>query len=174
MSSTSSRPKTSVASSSPPPAAEDPIRGWSPWGSTLARLAAAAVWAWAGVAKMSDPAAAVRAVRAYRALPAFLVHPVAWGLPFVELALAVLLVLGLANRAAASLGAGLVVVFVVGISQAWARHLQISCGCFGGGGPAAADSARYAAELGRDLAFLALHAWLVRRPASRGALNLDR
>jgi len=123
---------------------------------------------------MSDPDSAVRAVRAYRALPGLMVHPVAWGLPFVELAIAVLLILGVANRAAASVGSSLLAVFIVGIAQAWARNLQISCGCFGGGGPASADSARFAAELGRDVAFLALHAWLIWRPASRLGLNLDR
>jgi uncharacterized membrane protein YphA (DoxX/SURF4 family) len=92
----------------------------------------------------------------------------------VELAIAALLVLGVANRAAATVGTGLLVVFVAGITQAWARNLQISCVCFGGGGPARADSAAFAAEVGRDLAFLALHAWLIWRPASRLALNLDR
>jgi hypothetical protein len=122
---------------------------------------------------MADPNAAVRAVRAYRALPELLVHPVAWGLPFVELALALLLLAGIANRAAASIGAGLLVIFMIGIAQAWARDLQISCGCFGGGGPAHADAVTYTKELGRDFLFLILNAWLIWRPASRLALNLD-
>jgi uncharacterized membrane protein YphA (DoxX/SURF4 family) len=174
MSSTSPRADTSAAPHSLPGDVEHRVRRWPGWASSLARLVAAGVWAWAGVAKMSDPDAAVRAVGAYRALPGFLIHPVAWGLPFAELAIAALLVLGVANRAAASVGAGLLVVFIAGITQAWAGNLQISCGCFGGGGPARADSAVFAAEVGRDLAFLALHAWLIWRPASRLALNLDR
>jgi hypothetical protein len=42
-----------------------PAREWRPWAATGARLLLAAVWAWAAVAKISDPDAAVRAVRAY-------------------------------------------------------------------------------------------------------------
>ena len=67
------------------------------WGATVAvvaRLGLAVVWAWAAIAKLGDADAALRAVRAYEILPEALVKPFAWGLPFVELALAVLLVLG--------------------------------------------------------------------------------
>jgi uncharacterized membrane protein YphA (DoxX/SURF4 family) len=137
------------------------------WSSTIVRVALAAIWAWAGIAKIADPNGALRAVRAYRALPELLVRPVAWGLPFVELALALLLLTGIANRTAASIGAGLLVIFMIGIGQAWVRNLQISCGCFGGGGPAHADAASYAKEIARDFLFLTLNAWLIWRPASR-------
>jgi uncharacterized membrane protein YphA (DoxX/SURF4 family) len=137
------------------------------WSSTAVRVILAAIWAWAGIAKMADPNSALRAVRAYRALPELLVRPVAWGLPFVEVALALLLLTGIANRAAALIGAGLLVIFMIGIGQAWARDLQISCGCFGGGGPAHANGVSFAKELGRDLLFLALNSWLIWRPSSR-------
>ena len=49
----------------------------------------------------------------------------------------VCLVLGLLTRAAAVLSALLFVAFIVGIASAWARGLQIECGCFGGGGTSA-------------------------------------
>jgi hypothetical protein len=55
------------------------------------------------------------------------VRPVAWGLPFLELAVAVLLT-GIATRLAAGISAGLLVVFMLGIAAAWARGLQIACG----------------------------------------------
>src|SRR5262249_58066732 len=80
---------------------------WWPWCSTAGRLVLAGVWGWAGVAKLGDPDAAVRAVRAYDILPETFVKPFAWGLPFVELALAVLLLVGLATRPAAWASAGL-------------------------------------------------------------------
>ena len=99
-----------------------------------ARLALAVVWAWAGVAKIADPDAATRAVRAYELFPEALVKPIAWGLPFVELGLALLLLLGLAYRPAAWVSAVLFVAFIVMIGSAWARGLSIDCGCFGGGG----------------------------------------
>jgi len=59
------------------------------------------------------------------------------------------------------------------IASAWARGLQIDCGCFGGGGPAHADAAKYVSELARDFGLLVLAAWLVWRPASRLALTTD-
>ena len=115
----------------------------------------------------------MRAVRAYEILPEAFVKPFAWGLPFVELALAVLLLLGLATRPAAWVSAGLLLVFVAGTAAAWARGLQIDCGCFGGGGQAAADSARYLREMGRDGLFLCL-AILVRRGAEPLAFPATR
>ena len=148
---------------------------WWPWCSTVARFVLAGVWVWAGVAKVGDPDASVRAVRAYEILPEAFVKPFAWGLPFVELALAVLLLLGLATRPAAWVSAGLLLVFVAGTAAAWARGLQIDCGCFGGGGQAAADSARYLREMGRDGLFLCLAILVAAGAPSRLALdNLAR
>ena len=109
------------------------MRVWR-WISFAARLALAVVWAWAGLAKISDPDVATRAVRAYELFPEALVKPIAWGLPFVELGLAVLLLIGLATRPAAWVSAVLFVAFIVMIGSAWARGLSIDCGCFGGGG----------------------------------------
>ena len=58
-------------------------------------------------------------VRAYRLPPEVLVRPVPWGLPFLELALAVLLLTGIANRIAGAASAGLL-VFMLRIASAWA------------------------------------------------------
>ena len=144
---------------------------WWPWFSTAARLILAGVWTWAGVAKIGDPDAAVRAVRAYDILPEALVKPFAWGLPFVELALAALLLLGLATRPAAWASAVLLLVFVGATASVWARGLQIDCGCFGGGGQAAADGPRYLREMGRDGLFLCLAVLVAAGAPSRFALD---
>ena len=110
-------------------------------------------------------------VRAYRLPPEVLVRPVPWGLPFLELALAVLLLTGIANRIAGAASAGLLVVFMLGIASAWARGLQIDCGCFSAGGPdASAGTTRYLGELLRDAGLLLVCAYLVWRPQSRLAL----
>ena len=73
----------------------------------------------------------------------------------------------------AVVASGLLLMFMFSIASAWARGLQIDCGCFGGGGPAHADAAKYVSELARDFGLLVLAAWLVWRPASRLALNTD-
>jgi protein-disulfide isomerase len=142
------------------------------WAATVLRVALAAVWAYAAVTKIGDPAASVRAVRAYRLLPDVLARGVGYGLPFLELTLAVLLLVGLATRAAAAVSAVLFLVFLVGIVSAAARGLQIECGCFGGGGDlAAGESAAYTGEIVRDAVLLLLAVALVRWPRTRFALD---
>jgi len=161
---------TGLAANPAPPGAG--TTGWRLWAATTARLLLATVWAWAALAKISDPDAAVRAVRAYQLLPEALVRPVAWGLPFAELVLAVLLAVGLATRLAAVGSAVLLGLFMVAIAAAWARGLQIHCGCFGGGGPASGVDARdYLGELVRDAGLLAVAVLLAWRP--RSCLALD-
>ncbi|MFZ5852665.1 MAG: MauE/DoxX family redox-associated membrane protein, partial [Actinomycetota bacterium] len=64
-----------------------------PWAATAGRLLLGGVWVAAGALKLPDPAASVRAVRAYRLLPEGLVPTVAFGLPVLEIGLGVLLIL---------------------------------------------------------------------------------
>jgi uncharacterized membrane protein YphA (DoxX/SURF4 family) len=139
----------------------------APWAGTAARLGLAAVWTWAGLAKIADPAEAAQAVRAYRLLPEALVKPVGYGLPFLELALALLLLIGLGTRAAALLSGALLLVFIAGIASVRARGMSIDCGCFGGGGRIDSSRTQYLREILRDSGLLLLAAWLVRRPGSR-------
>ncbi len=125
-----------------------------PWLATVARLVLGGVFVVAGVLKIPDPAAAVRAVRAYRLLPEPLVAPVAFGLPVLEIAVGLALLLGVFVRTAAIASAVLLVVFLVGVGSAWARGLQIDCGCFGNGGQVAAGQTAYPLEVLRDGALL--------------------
>lgn len=138
---------------------------------TLARLGLAAVWLVSGLLKAIDPDQTYVAVRAYDVLPDAGVEIVAALLPWVELALAVLLLAGVGTRLVAALSAALLVVFVVGVVQAWARGLSIDCGCFGGGGAVAPGETTYVQELLRDAGFLLMAGWLVARPATLFALD---
>lgn len=144
----------------------------SAWAGLAGRLLLAGVWLVAGAAKVTDLAASVRAVHAYDLLPYAVSRVVGATLPFVEIALGLLLLAGFATRLAAAVGAGLLAVFVGGITSAWVRGLRIDCGCFGGGGALAADrSPSYGWEVARDIALLALATYLVFRPRSRLALD---
>jgi len=58
-----------------------------------------------------------------------------------------------------------------GVGSAWARGLQIDCGCFGGGGAVAAADTAYPAEILRDSALLLVALALARWPRSRLALG---
>jgi uncharacterized membrane protein YphA (DoxX/SURF4 family) len=142
-----------------------------PWLATAARLLLGGVFVVAGAIKVPDPAAAVRAVRAYRLLPESLVAPVAFGLPIIEIAVGLALLVGAFVRTAAIAAAVLLVVFVAAVGSAWARGLQIDCGCFGGGGQVAAGQTAYPTEILRDIGLLVVALALARRPQSRLALG---
>ena len=86
------------------------------------------------VLKLPDPAASVRAVRAYQSLPEAIVPTVGYLLPVLEVVIGVCLVVGLLTRFSAAVSAVLFVAFIIGISYAWNKGLSIECGCFGGGG----------------------------------------
>jgi uncharacterized membrane protein YphA (DoxX/SURF4 family) len=148
--------------------------GWraaAPWLATAGRLVIGVVFVVAGVLKVPDPAAAVRAVRAYELLPEPVVGPVAFGLPVVEIAVGLALVLGVFVRTAALASAVLLLVFLGAVGSAWARGLQIDCGCFGNGGQVAAGQTAYPLEVLRDAALLFVALALARRPESRLALG---
>ena len=138
----------------------------------LARLGLAAVWLISGVLKASAPAETLVAVRAYRLLSPGTADVVAAVLPYLEIALGLLLFIGLATRLTAVLSALVLLVFIGGVISAAARGLSIDCGCFGGGGDVAAGQTDYAGEILRDTGFLLLAGWLMVRP--RTPWSLDR
>jgi uncharacterized membrane protein YphA (DoxX/SURF4 family) len=151
---------------------KDRLVAAQPWLSTLARLFLAGVFVWSGWPKLLDSEGTVRSVRAFQLLPEFAVRSFAYGLPLLELALALVLVLGLVTRIAALVTAGLMVMFMFGIVMAWTRGLSINCGCFGNTGATVVDPvAGYIKDLFRDTGFLLVAAALARWPFSR--LSLD-
>ena len=150
------------------------LRAAVPWISTVARLLLGGVLLVAGVLKAVDPQASVAAVRAYELVPTGLETLVGWGLPFVEVALGLLLLVGVATRPAAAASGLLMLVFLVGVVSAAARGLSIDCGCFGGGGAVPPDQTAYGREIARDLGLVLTAGWLVARPQSRWSLERVR
>lgn len=138
---------------------------------TLARLGLAAVWLVSGGLKAADPLQTTVAVHAYDVLPSLGVELVAAVLPWLEIALGLLLLVGLGTRLVAVLSGVVLLAFVAGVTQAWARGLTIDCGCFGGGGQVAPGQTQYVQELVRDAGFLAMAAWLAVRPRTLFALD---
>jgi len=132
------------------------------------RLVPAGLLLWAGLAKAFERQESILAVDAYDVLPEGLVRPVATILPWVEIGVALLLVLGLFVRFAGAATALLATVFVVGMAQAKARGLQIDCGCFGGGG--VGDGVSWW-DIARDLPLIVAGLYLAWRPT--GPLQID-
>ena len=87
----------------------------------LVRLGLAAVWFASGIAKASDPRATLVAVRAYQVFGESVAGLLAATLPYLEIAIGVLLVLGLATRLAAVVSVVLLIGFIAGVISAAAR-----------------------------------------------------
>ena len=149
------------------------VATWPVWHlvATALRVGLGAVALVAGLAKLSDLPASVRAVRAYQLLPEGLAVLIGNALPLVEVILGVLLVLGLFTRVSAAVFGLMLVAFSIGIGSAWARGFAIDCGCFGGVGAIDPGDTSYLLDLLRDAALITVAAVLVRRPHSR--LSLD-
>lgn len=135
----------------------------------MCRALLATVFLWSGVAKILDRQSAILAVDAYDVVPRALVEPVAIILPWIEVGVAVLLLLGLFTRFAGWSSAALVIVYLAALGQAKARGLPIDCGCFGGGGPGTGVTWW---DILRDVPLLLAGLFLARSPS--GPFQLDR
>jgi uncharacterized membrane protein YphA (DoxX/SURF4 family) len=137
-------------------------------GRLLVRVLPAGLLLWAGLAKAFDRQGSILAVDAYDVLPDAVVRPVAAVLPWAEIGVGTLLLLGLFVRFAGFATAALSAVFIAGMAQAKARGLAIDCGCFGGGGPG--DGVSWW-DIVRDVPILACGLYLAARP--HGPFQLD-
>ena len=144
------------------------------WVGLLSRLILGGVLLAAGLLKYQHLDKSQMAVRAYELLPVSLANILGIVLPFVEIAVGVLLVIGAAIRISALVGGVLMGAFMIGIAQAWARGLSIDCGCFGGGGQVEPGTANYLPELLRDGGLALLAIYLFRYPQSKFGLDRQR
>lgn len=67
----------------------------------------------------------------YQMLPAWAINPIAHTLPWVELALGILLLTGIGLRYVGIVATVLLAAFWAVIIRSYALHLGINCGCFG-------------------------------------------
>jgi len=142
-----------------------------PWLGLAARLALGGVLVVAGAIKIPYPYKAAAAMRAYELLPNSFASFFGYILPWFEVGLGLLLILGVATRISGLIGALLMLLFIGAISSAWARGLTIDCGCFGGGGQVAAGETKYLQEIIRDIALAVAGFYLYFRPDSHFALD---
>jgi uncharacterized membrane protein YphA (DoxX/SURF4 family) len=145
-----------------------------PWIGLLARLILGGVLFLAGFLKIDEPDKSQMAVRAYEMLPISIANLLGLVLPFVEVAIGALLILGSLTRFMAALGGFTMVIFIIAIAQAWARGLNIDCGCFGGGGTVAPGETKYLQEILRDLGLVFLAVYLIRYPSTKFSLDKNQ
>ncbi|MDU0479834.1 DoxX family membrane protein [Staphylococcus chromogenes] len=141
---------------------------WSVLGA-LCRYGLAGIWLYSGFIKMLDPLGFRQSVQAYELFPPAIEGFIAQVLPPTEFALGLLLLLGLFLRPTALVTGVIMLGFMAGISSAWARGLEIDCGCFST--DHAADSTTHVTALIRDLLFLIMAWWVWKRPFTRWALH---
>lgn len=131
----------------------------------VARLIVGGVLLVAGGLKAFVPTESANAVAAYKILPTQIAHIVGYALPWLEIAIGVLLIVGISVRMAAIVAAGIMMIFIAAIISIWARGILIDCGCFGGGGlidpsKAAEVHRKYAIEIARDIGLALLGVYL--------------
>ncbi len=142
-----------------------------PWLGLISRLILGGVLLVAGWLKAFSFDKAQMAVRAYEVLPISVANVVGVILPWAEIAMALLLILGVAIRPMAIATAGLMLLFIAAITQAGLRGLSIDCGCFGGGGAVEPGQTKYLQEIARDIVFLLLAVYLYKYPVTKWALE---
>ena len=145
-----------------------------PWIGLLSRLTLGGVLFVAGYLKVDKLEVSQMAVRSYELLPIPIANFLGQTLPFFEVVVGLLLILGAATRAVAALGGFTMFIFIIAIAQAWARGLNIDCGCFGGGGTVAPGQTRYLQEILRDAGLVALALFLVRYPITKFSIDKTR
>ena len=98
---------------------------------TALRWLLGALMLWAAVSKLAQPTEFLGSIYAYDLpLPRTLQQLVAVVLPWLELLCGLLLIANQWSETALATLIGLLAVFVLATGQAWARGLEISCGCF--------------------------------------------
>jgi putative oxidoreductase len=98
------------------------------------RVALGAIFIYAAWTKLRDPwQMFALSIDSYRLLPMWAVRFVARTLPWLEMALGVLVVAGVWLRFSATAVSVLLLGFFGLLVRAWILHMEISCGCFGPG-----------------------------------------
>ena len=150
------------------------MKKFQPWITLLARLILGGTLFAAGWIKLFNTYEAKASVRAYQLLPVGVANIFGAILPPLEIAIALVIVLGIWTKRVAFIGTFLMVLFIIAISQAWARGLPINCGCFGNGGLTADGKVHhwtYFSEILRDLGLIMCGIYISRNPVGKFAFD---
>lgn len=139
-----------------------------------ARLALAGVFGLAAYFKLSDPQAFAFAIKAFEIFDpvdqGHAIRALAFGVPWTEAIIAVMLVLGFWSRAAAMLLSALLIGFTVGLVSLIWRKIETECSCFGSLEFGCTGAVGYC-HIGRNSGLILLGLLLVWRGGGRLALD---
>ena len=95
-----------------------------------ARIILGVVFIYASLEKIQNPGGFAQAIYNYRMVPDSLINIMAIVLPWLELICGILIIIGVFVRGSALLIGAMLAVFIIALSSALMRGLDISCGCF--------------------------------------------
>jgi uncharacterized membrane protein YphA (DoxX/SURF4 family) len=102
--------------------------------SLMLRIALGAIFVYAAWSKLKDPwALFAMAIDSYQVLPAWAVEWLARTLPWIELLIGALLIVGRWMRISTAVTSLLLLVFFSLMVRAYVKGIEIDCGCFGPG-----------------------------------------
>ncbi len=97
------------------------------------RIILAGIFIYSGYIKLESPLQFAAAITGYKLVPDSLVYPLANYLPWVEIALGVLLLAGWKLRYVAMGASTLLLAFISILTVTYLRGIDADCGCFGFG-----------------------------------------
>ena len=128
------------------------------------RILVGGLFVYAGSLKAMHPGQFATDIDHYRLLPYFAIPPLALYLPWLEIISGAAVILGPGRRGGLTLLLILSLVFAAALGSAWARHLNISCGCFG-----SRDTHSLGVSFVRDILLCFILLWLFLRSAASEA-----
>ncbi len=97
------------------------------------RLILAGIFVYSGYIKVQSPLEFAAAIAGYKLVPDSFIYPLATYLPWLEIALGAMLLIGWKIRYVALGAAALLLCFTVILTVTYARGIDADCGCFGFG-----------------------------------------
>jgi uncharacterized membrane protein YphA (DoxX/SURF4 family) len=87
----------------------------------IARLVVGFIFLTFGISKIADPSAFAKEIGNYQMLPMFSLNFFALTLPWIELAIGMMLIFGVRLKANAVISSVLMIIFIIMVAIAWAR-----------------------------------------------------
>jgi uncharacterized membrane protein YphA (DoxX/SURF4 family) len=94
------------------------------------RVIVGGVFVYSSIGKLFSPEEFAKIIYYYDFLPLFLVNVFAITFPYLQFVTGVLLIFGVFKKGNSAILISLLVVFLLALIQAYARGLDINCGCF--------------------------------------------
>jgi uncharacterized membrane protein YphA (DoxX/SURF4 family) len=129
------------------------------------RVVVGIVFLFTGLTKVVAPGDFALTIQNYQIIPEISTNLIAVLLPWLEIFGGILLLSGLFGRGSALLLAALTIVFIIALTSAYLRGLNIECGCYGQGTKITLD------KILLDVGLLLACLHLIKFPAKKFALD---